>query len=30
MNISEKRGDHNRLGYTVLLCTIRHLGRFLI
>lgn len=27
MNISGKRGNHNRLGYTVLLCTVRYLGR---
>lgn len=28
MNTSEKRGDHNRLGYSVLLCTVRYIGRF--
>jgi len=28
LNISEKRGEYNRLGYAVLLCTVRYLGRF--
>lgn len=28
LNISEKRGEHNRLGYAVLLCTVRYLSRF--
>ncbi|WP_340613297.1 DUF4158 domain-containing protein [Xenorhabdus thailandensis] len=28
LNISEKRGEHNRLGYAVLLCIVRYLGRF--